>query len=141
MVDVIGDGSAGRVAGAPGEVLSVEKMPGHWLLARLGKRVLRPGGLGLTREMLSVLDVRPEDEVVDIATSNRFIPPPLRSVIALRFPSCHARSPRSRATSSPRSKPCNGPPKGLPTSGCGLLDIPSALLYSSPTTRQPLPAK
>lgn len=26
---------------------------GHWLLARLGKRVLRPGGIGLTRRLLS----------------------------------------------------------------------------------------
>ena len=25
----------------PGEELKAEKMPGHWLLARLGKRVLR----------------------------------------------------------------------------------------------------
>jgi len=29
----------------PGSDLDVAKMPGHWLLARLGKRVLRPGGL------------------------------------------------------------------------------------------------
>ncbi|WP_416174668.1 methyltransferase domain-containing protein [Bifidobacterium crudilactis] len=28
-------------------------IPGHWLLARLGKRVLRPGGRELTRQMLS----------------------------------------------------------------------------------------
>jgi SAM-dependent methyltransferase len=42
-------------------------MPGHWLLARLGKRVLRPGGLGLTREMLSALDVWAKDEVVEFA--------------------------------------------------------------------------
>ena len=28
----------------PGEGLKTEKMPGHWVLARLGKRVLRPGG-------------------------------------------------------------------------------------------------
>ncbi|MDN5973511.1 MULTISPECIES: class I SAM-dependent methyltransferase [Bifidobacterium] len=27
-------------------------LPGHWLLARLGKRVLRPGGLELTQHML-----------------------------------------------------------------------------------------
>lgn len=26
----------------PGEGLDASKMPGHWLLARLGKRVLRP---------------------------------------------------------------------------------------------------
>lgn len=30
-----------------------EDVPGHWLLARLGKRVLRPGGGGLTRELLA----------------------------------------------------------------------------------------
>lgn len=30
-----------------------EDVPGHWLLARLGKRVLRPGGAGLTRELLA----------------------------------------------------------------------------------------
>ncbi|MDL9936934.1 methyltransferase domain-containing protein [Gordonia sp. ABSL1-1] len=29
-----------------------EDVPGHWLLARLGKRVLRPGGLELTERML-----------------------------------------------------------------------------------------
>ena len=29
-----------------------EDMPGHWLLARLGKRVLRPGGRALTEQLL-----------------------------------------------------------------------------------------
>ena len=28
------------------------RMQGHWLLATLGKRVLRPGGIELTRRML-----------------------------------------------------------------------------------------
>ncbi len=28
----------------PGARLAAEKMPSHWLLAPLGKRVLRPGG-------------------------------------------------------------------------------------------------
>ena len=51
----------------PGKELSPAKMPGHWLLARLGKRVLRPGGLELTRKMLEVLDVRSSDEVVEFA--------------------------------------------------------------------------
>ena len=27
----------------PGASLNIAKMPGHWLLGRLGKRVLRPG--------------------------------------------------------------------------------------------------
>ncbi|MDO4913535.1 MAG: methyltransferase domain-containing protein [Bifidobacteriaceae bacterium] len=30
----------------------IEHVPGHWLLARLGKRVLRPGGLELSHAML-----------------------------------------------------------------------------------------
>ena len=43
----------------PGEGLDTRKMPGHWVLARMGKRVLRPGGLELTRRMLESLDIRP----------------------------------------------------------------------------------
>ncbi|MFI1538571.1 class I SAM-dependent methyltransferase [Streptomyces anandii] len=42
-------------------------MPGHWLLARLGKRVLRPGGVELTRWMLDALRVGPGDRVVELA--------------------------------------------------------------------------
>lgn len=51
----------------PGSDLDVAKMPGHWLLARLGKRVLRPGGLGLTRALLHGLVIGMEDDVVEFA--------------------------------------------------------------------------
>lgn len=51
----------------PGEQLRIEKMPGHWVLARLGKRVLRPGGLQLTRQMLKELRIQQDDEVVEFA--------------------------------------------------------------------------
>jgi SAM-dependent methyltransferase len=51
----------------PGEGLKAEKMPGHWLLARLGKRVLRPGGRSLTIRMIEALDVRPSDQVIEFA--------------------------------------------------------------------------
>jgi len=43
------------------------KMPGHWLLAKMGKRVLRPGGLELTRVMLERLNIQSRDEVVEFA--------------------------------------------------------------------------
>ncbi len=46
---------------------SVEKMPGHWVLASMGKRVLRPGGLELTRQLLNALDIAPQDDVVEFA--------------------------------------------------------------------------
>jgi phospholipid N-methyltransferase len=42
-------------------------MPGHWVLARLGKRVLRPGGMELTRRMLSLLAITSSDEVIEFA--------------------------------------------------------------------------
>ena len=51
----------------PGEGLKTEKMPGHWVLARLGKRVLRPGGMELTRRMLASLGIGGSDDVVEFA--------------------------------------------------------------------------
>ncbi len=51
----------------PGEDLDLDRMPGHWLLARMGKRVLRPGGLELTRRMLEALAIRSSDDVVELA--------------------------------------------------------------------------
>ena len=44
-----------------------EKMQGHWILARAGKRVLRPGGLELTKQMLDALEIGPLDRVVEFA--------------------------------------------------------------------------
>ncbi|MFP4173650.1 MAG: SAM-dependent methyltransferase, partial [Candidatus Hydrogenedentota bacterium] len=35
----------------------MERMPGHWVLAQMGKRVLRPGGMELTRAMLEALAI------------------------------------------------------------------------------------
>ena len=51
----------------PGSELLASKMPGHWLLARLGKRVLRPGGLNLTRRLLESLAIQSSDAVVEFA--------------------------------------------------------------------------
>ena len=53
--------------GILGEELNTTKMPGHWLLARLGKRVLRPGGRELTRQMLNGLSIKSFDNVVEFA--------------------------------------------------------------------------
>jgi len=52
---------------SPGEDQHPEMMQGHWLLARAGKRVLRPGGLELTRQMLDVLSIGSQDRVVEFA--------------------------------------------------------------------------
>ena len=51
----------------PGSTLAADRMPGHWLLARLGKRVLRPGGRELTDQLLDRLRIGRDDDVVEIA--------------------------------------------------------------------------
>lgn len=43
------------------------KLPGHWLLAKMGKRVLRPGGRELTSQLLMTLDIGSDDDVVEFA--------------------------------------------------------------------------
>jgi ubiquinone/menaquinone biosynthesis C-methylase UbiE len=40
---------------------------GHWVLARLGKRVLRPGGKELTSKLIDYLDIGTSDDIVEFA--------------------------------------------------------------------------
>ena len=47
--------------------VQIDKMPGHWLLAQMGKRVLRPGGLELTHRMLEALNIVSTDRVIEFA--------------------------------------------------------------------------
>ncbi len=51
----------------PGEALDTDRVPGHWLLARLGKTVLRPGGVETTTRLLASLAISGDDDVVEIA--------------------------------------------------------------------------
>ena len=51
----------------PGDGLDVTKMPAYWLLARLGKRILRPGGRKLSAAMLGQLAIGPTSRVVELA--------------------------------------------------------------------------
>jgi len=48
-------------------IVDYEKMPGHRLLASLGKTVLRPGGIQMTRQMLEHLAITEQDHVVEFA--------------------------------------------------------------------------
>lgn len=57
--------ASGPTSFGPGQ--RPDKMQGHWALARAGKRVLRPGGLGLTRQMLDSLAIGQSDSVVEFA--------------------------------------------------------------------------
>lgn len=41
--------------------------PGHWILARMGKKVLRPGGKELTEKLIAALQISPEDDIAEFA--------------------------------------------------------------------------
>lgn len=51
----------------PGGDLDVERMPAYLLFARLGKRILRPGGRRMTRDLITGLNVTELDDVVEFA--------------------------------------------------------------------------
>lgn len=41
-------------------------MQGHWLLAKLGKRILRPGGRALTAQLLAEAGPAASDDIVEL---------------------------------------------------------------------------
>ncbi|HRQ00518.1 MAG TPA: hypothetical protein PK781_08670 [Terrimesophilobacter sp.] len=49
-----------------GEGVPLARMPAHWMLGRLGKKVMRPGGLTPSLHLLDDLQIGPEDDVVDL---------------------------------------------------------------------------
>lgn len=51
----------------PWEGKNRETLPGYWLLGSLGKKVLRPGGIALSRRMIQALDISETDSVVEYA--------------------------------------------------------------------------
>lgn len=46
---------------------STDKSPGHWLLAKMGKKVLRPGGKELTIKLIRNLNINANDNLVEFA--------------------------------------------------------------------------
>jgi len=62
-----GSGVAATTSATFGTRFDVDRMPAHWLMAHLGKRVLRPGGMETTRWLLDNARVESEDEVIEFA--------------------------------------------------------------------------
>lgn len=48
-------------------ITNFESAQGHWILAKMGKRVLRPGGKELTLQLIDALNVSDKDDVVEFA--------------------------------------------------------------------------
>lgn len=49
------------------DVTNIETAQGHWVMAKAGKRVLRPGGRELTVRMIDRLNIGSSDDVVELA--------------------------------------------------------------------------
>ncbi|WP_087024741.1 methyltransferase domain-containing protein [Thaumasiovibrio subtropicus] len=56
----------------PDSERDIDKKAGHWVLAQLGKKVLRPGGKAMTQAMLSGLAIGEQDDVVEFAPGMGF---------------------------------------------------------------------
>ncbi len=46
---------------------TIDTKQGHWILAKMGKKVLRPGGKELTQKLVQNLKINPEDDIVEFA--------------------------------------------------------------------------
>lgn len=49
------------------KIKDIKTAQGHWLLAKMGKKVLRPGGRELTEKLIENLHISKEDEVLEFA--------------------------------------------------------------------------
>ena len=54
------------------KIKDFEKASGHWILARMGKRVLRPGGKELTLKLVKSLNISSSDDIVEFAPGMGF---------------------------------------------------------------------
>ena len=107
---------------APGYGLDYSKMPGHWLLAQMGKRVLRPGGVELTSRMLEALDIRSTDEVVEFAPGLGLT---ARSALE-RNPACYTGIERDDTAARQVGKYLNGPGRQCLVGKAEHTDLPGA---------------
>lgn len=55
-----------------GSQTSIKTEQGHWILAKMGKRVLRPGGKELTKKLVDRLGVSSQDHLVEFAPGMGF---------------------------------------------------------------------
>lgn len=142
-----------RTACAPGseirerEADDWRKMPGHWMLARLGKRVLRPGGLELTRRLLDELNITINDEVVEFAPGWGIA----ERMTEEREPSRYTAVEREAAAAEQLRKFVSGPPRrciqgsaeqtGLPNNFATVVYGEAMLSMQVPSTKERIVAE
>ncbi|HRO68398.1 MAG TPA: methyltransferase domain-containing protein, partial [Pseudobdellovibrionaceae bacterium] len=101
---------------------SYEKMPGHWLLASMGKRVLRPGGLELSRWLIETLDIGAQDDVVELAPGLGRT----AELILERHPRSYVGVEKNEAAADLVRKVVSGPGRSIRIGDAGATGLPDA---------------
>lgn len=123
----------------PGEHFAIDKMPGHWLLAHMGKRVLRPGGLELTRQMVQALNIQPADDVVEFAPG---LGATARLILA-RGPASYTAIERDEAAAAQVDAYLNGPHQRCLVGRAqetGLPDVCASVVYGEAILTMQMPS-
>ncbi|GAA3777484.1 methyltransferase domain-containing protein [Microbacterium kribbense] len=108
--------------------MPLARMPAHWMLARLGKKVMRPGGLTPSLQMLDALAITAHDDVVDMwpglgVTTERTLAANPRSYTAIE---------RGRAENARVERVLHGPNQRsivAPAHKTGLADDAASVIY------------
>lgn len=127
-----------------GEGLKIEKMPGHWLLARLGKRILRPGGREATEWLIEKAAPHASDDVVEFApglgiTARRLLAHDPRSYTGVErdAAACATANRAIAATGAPSARVLQGDASKVPLDdGSASLVVGEAMLTMQPESKK-----
>ncbi|MCO5258984.1 MAG: methyltransferase domain-containing protein [Crocinitomicaceae bacterium] len=87
------------------EVQDLEKAQSHYLLAKIGKRVLRPGGKEMTKQLIENLEISSEDKIAEFApglgfTASFVIQKHPKSYVGIEADKDHVQNLRRKLTST-----------------------------------------
>src|SRR5689334_25209885 len=119
-----------------------DAVQGHWLLARLGKRVLRPGGVELTKALLDQAGVQDAD-VVELApglgrTASEILARRPRSYIGAEQDPVPASAARSVLSGRGDVRVTDAANTGLPTAGADVVVGEAMLTMHGAKTKHPI---
>lgn len=121
-------------------------MQGHWLLVRLGKRVLRPGGIEMTRGLLELTGL-PNSDVVELApgmgrTATEILTHHPRSYVgAEKDPDAAARVQRIVADAGGQVRVADASETGLPDGSADVVIGEAMLSMQSDATKEAIIAE
>jgi SAM-dependent methyltransferase len=87
----------------------IAEQPAHWVLAELGKQVLRPGGKELTLALVDALGIGPTDDVVEFAPGVGFT----AERVLDRDPNSYTAVELSRAAAADLERRLGGPDRDI----------------------------